>query len=144
MKKIPALLFCLWVVSCGKVSTCPSDMATPVNFVLYVDMPSDNPWARGYVIRKGQGAGRGGVIVVPQATGGFRAFELSAPHIGVSEKSTLQVSEDGMRLVCPADGSEFMMLNGMPLETGSTVSPCGLVEYRTAYSPTQRTVRVFN
>lgn len=144
MKKIYILLFCLFAVSCGKVSTCPSDMAAPVNFVLYVDMPSDNPWTKGYVVRKGQGAGRSGVIVVPQGTGGFRAFEMAAPHIGVSEKSTLEISEDGMRLVCPADGSEFMMLNGMPLETGKAVSPCGLVEYRTSYSQAQRTVRIFN
>ena len=57
--------------------------------------------------------GSRGVIVVNTGAG-YRAYDRNAPHICPSNNSTLMVKED-IKLVCPADGAEWILRSGEPL-----------------------------
>ena len=51
----------------------------------------------------------------------FKAFERSAPHISPSNCSQMTV-ENGIKMKCSCDDSEFNILNGAPLTSGITYS----------------------
>ena len=143
---IHVLTASLILPSCNKIPThCPSYGPLRVEIDLHIDIPSQNPYINGYVEYHGTNAGYGGVVVVPSyGASGFRAFELSAPHLPHTPDNLLTICDDAMRAFCPTDSSFFMLSNGLPLAEGKCVSPCPLVEYIVTYDETNRVISVRN
>lgn len=139
------ILALITLTSCQKNKQCPPLPNAKVNITLYTAIPAQNPNNKGYVECRGKQTGYGGVVVVSSYTlGTYRAFELSAPHLPRSKKTILEIQEDGMRAVCPADGAEFMLANGMPLSTGQNVSPCSMIEYIVVSVPNEGVIMIKN
>ena len=93
-------------VSCILVSTV--NVVINTSLPLYADLNNPGGWA--YV--DGPTAGSRGLIVVRTATG-YRAYDRNAPHICPGEKTTLYVKDD-IKMVCDADGAEWILLTGQP------------------------------
>lgn len=84
---------------------------------LYSDLQNPNGWA--YV--QGEGTGTKGLIVV-NIGNGFKAYDRNAPHICPNPTSTLEVV-DGIKLYCPFDKAEWILLTGQPLENDEGFAP---------------------
>ena len=84
---------------------------------LYSDLQNPNGWA--YV--QGEGTGTRGIIVVNTGTG-FKAYDRNAPHICSQLNSTLEVI-DGIKLYCPHDDAEWILLTGQPLTNEEGFTP---------------------
>lgn len=68
----------------------------------------------GYVVLTPDGTnGTRGMIIINTGSG-YRAYDRNAPHLCPDTHTTLQVEND-MKLVCPADGAEWLLLTGAPL-----------------------------
>lgn len=95
----------------GAVSCVPNmivNVSININLPLYSNL--NNPG--GWVYVDGATAGSRGLIVVRTASG-FKAYDRNAPHICPGEKTTLVVKED-IKIVCEADGAEWILLTGQP------------------------------
>lgn len=104
----------------GQKSCNPEyNVAVSINLSLplYSDLQNPNGWA--YV--QGEGTGTRGIIVVNTGNG-FRAYDRNAPHICPNPTSTLEVS-NGIKLYCPFDGAEWILLTGQPLENSEGFTP---------------------
>ena len=81
-----------------------------------LNLPSYAPlnYPNGYVVLPSDGTnGDRGVIIVNTGNG-FLAFDRNAPHICPANNTTLTVQDD-IKIVCPADGAEWALRNGQPL-----------------------------
>ncbi|MDD4820798.1 MAG: hypothetical protein PHD21_08200 [Flavobacteriales bacterium] len=145
MKKIILYLITILCIGCTKENVCPPLPKVKVEIVLYTVFPEQNPQNKGFIICKGKNAGYGGVVVVTAyPPGTYRAFELSAPHLPRGVNTILTVDEQGLKAICPADGAEFMLSTGMPLVSGTTTSPCGLIEYSAVSMPSEGIILIKN
>jgi hypothetical protein len=92
----------------------------PVNETINTDLPA----YQNLVVPGGWAYAPGGIsgIIVYNINGSqFKAFERSAPHIPSSSCSQMIV-ENGLRMKCLCDDSEFNILNGAPLTDGVSYS----------------------
>ena len=81
-----------------------------VIFPLYSELET-----RGWTYVGGEGTGTRGIIVV-KTTNGYKAYDRNAPHICPTTNSTLEVLDD-IKLYCPEDGAEWILLTGQPIHT---------------------------
>lgn len=101
----------------GTVSCVP---LTTINFQINTNLPLysnlNNPG--GYVeIPASPTTGTRGLIVV-RTTSGFKAYDRNAPHLCPTDKTTLYVKE-GIKIVCDADNSEWILLTGQPTKVAN-------------------------
>ena len=59
-----------------------------------------------------QSSGTRGLIVV-RSTTGFKVYDRNAPHICPDHDTTLEV-QNNIKIVCPKDGAEWILLTGQP------------------------------
>lgn len=119
-KLVLFMAFILIFQSCnsddGTVNCVPT---TTVNVVINTNLPLysalNNPG--GWIYFSGATAGTRGIIVVRTASG-YKAYDRNAPHICPAEKTTLYVKDD-IKMVCDADGSEWMLLTGQPTKVAN-------------------------
>lgn len=88
-----------------------------LSYPLYSDLQNPNGWA--YV--QGEGTGTRGIIVVNTGNG-YKAYDRNAPHICPNAESTLEVV-NGIKLYCPYDGAEWILLTGQPLVNEEGFAP---------------------
>lgn len=99
-------------VSCVPLTTISFSINT--NLPLYANLNSPG----GYVeIPAGPTSGTRGLIVVRTASG-YKAYDRNAPHICPDVKTTLYV-KDGIKIVCDADNSEWILLTGQPTKVAN-------------------------
>ncbi|MGB6082767.1 MAG: hypothetical protein WBF63_00975 [Moheibacter sp.] len=79
-----------------------------VNLPLYNEVET-----RGWTYVGGEGTGTRGLILI-KTTSGYKAYDRNAPHICPTPDSTLEVVDD-IKLYCPQDGAEWIMLTGEPI-----------------------------
>lgn len=96
--------------------------ATPVNVVLNLSLPAyfNLQNVGGWVYVNEQQAGTRGLIIV-RTTTGFKVYDRNAPHLCPDEATTLNV-ENNIKINCPKDGAEWILLTGEPLNI-ATVPP---------------------
>lgn len=70
----------------------------------------------GYVVLNPDGTNGGRGLIIVNTGARYLAFDRNAPHICPTAKSTLEVV-DGLKVVCPEDGAEWMLNTGMPLKS---------------------------
>ncbi len=113
----------LYLKSCSEreeqVSCFPS---RPINVVLNLNYPAYFALQNvgGWLYIEEQQSGTLGLIVV-RTTGGFKVYDRNAPHI-CPEDNTVLIVESNIKIVCPKDGAEWILLTGEPTKVAQ-ISP---------------------
>jgi len=79
-----------------------------VNLPLYSELET-----RGWTYVDGAGTGTKGIIVV-KLINGYKAYDRNAPHLCPGSNTRLEVVDD-IKLYCPEDGAEWILLTGEPI-----------------------------
>lgn len=123
--KVFILIFSTLIItnSCGNndetVSCFPN---APISVVLNLSLPLyQNLQNTGsFIYVNEQSSGSRGLIVV-RTTNSFKVYDRNAPHICPGSNTTLEVKEN-IKIICPTDGSEWILLTGEPIKI-SKVAP---------------------
>lgn len=113
-----ALIFSLLIISACRereeTVRCFPDV--PVNVILNLNLPAyyELQNVNGWIYVNEQQAGTRGLIVV-RTTNGFKIYDRNAPHLCPGNDTTLRV-ENGIRIVCPQDGAEWILITGEPIK----------------------------
>lgn len=119
-----ALIFSLLILSSCRereeTVRCFPDV--PVNVILNLKLPAyyELQNVNGWIYVNEQQAGTRGLIVV-RTTNGFKIYDRNAPHLCPGNDTTLQI-ENGIRIVCPQDGAEWILITGEPIKNAQ-ISP---------------------
>ncbi|WP_370898561.1 hypothetical protein [Chryseobacterium gossypii] len=106
----------LIINSCGSsedtVSCFPD---TPINVSLNLNFPAYYSLNQvgGWVYIDQQQSGTRGLIVVRASDTTFKVYDRNAPHICPDTNTTLEV-QDNIRVVCPKDNAQWILLTGQP------------------------------
>lgn len=113
---------------------------SPISVVLNLNLPSyqnlNHPG--GWVYVNEQGSGTRGLIVL-RTNGGFKVYDRNAPHLCPATETTLSVV-DNIKLYCPADKSEWILLTGEPIKVAQ-ISP---KIYLSQYDPNSNVLSIYN
>ena len=98
----------------------------PINVILNLSLPAyfNLQSVGGWIYVNQQESGTRGLIVVKTSTG-FSVYDRNAPHICPGNNTTLNV-DSNIKIVCPADGAEWILLTGQPTK----ISPIAPKTYR--------------
>lgn len=105
----------LFVNSCSErnetVNCFPN---SPINVVLNLNYPAYYALQNvgGWIYVNEQECGTRGLIVA-RTTNGFKIYDRNAPHICPEQNTTLNV-EGSIKVVCPKDGAEWILITGEP------------------------------
>ena len=95
-------------VSCFPSS--PISVVLDLNYPAYYDLQNINGWI--YVDE--QQCGTKGLIVV-RTTNGFKIYDRNAPHICPEGDQTKLEVDSNIKIVCPKDNAEWILLTGEPI-----------------------------
>lgn len=131
----------LAVKSCGSredtVSCFPSN---PINVTLNLNLPAYYALNQvgGWVYINEQQSGTRGLIVVRASDTTFKAYDRNAPHICPDNNTTLEV-KDNIRVVCPKDNAQWILLTGQPTSVAN-VPP---KTYLNNYDPAGKILNIY-
>lgn len=149
MKRNISFVFCsiLLIFSTLIINSCSNREETvscfpdvPINVVLNLNLPAyyQLQTVNGWIYVDEQESGTRGLIVV-KTTNGFNVYDRNAPHICPENNTTLSV-ESNIKIVCPKDGAEWILLTGEPTKI-SQVSP---KTYRSNFDANSGILTIFN
>lgn len=111
-----SILFLASIQSCldndGQKSCNPEYIISAsinVSLPLYSQLES-----RGWTYVDGEGTGTKGIVLV-RTNNGYKAYDRNAPHLCPGMNTRLEVVDD-MKLYCPEDDAEWMLLTGQPIK----------------------------
>ena len=116
--------------SCGNrddtVSCFPE---TGISVVLNLNLPAyfALQTVGGWMYIDEQSSGTRGLIVV-RTTNGFKVYDRNAPHICPDTNTTLEV-QGNIKIVCPKDGAEWILLTGQPTKVSGLAPKTYLYTY---------------
>ncbi|MGC4128842.1 MAG: hypothetical protein QM564_04620 [Bergeyella sp.] len=84
-----------------------------------------------------QSSGTRGLIVV-RTNGGFKVYDRNAPHLCPADDTTLSVESD-IKITCPKDGAEWILLTGQPTKIAS-IAP---KTYSYSYNSANNTLTIY-
>ena len=95
------------------VSCFPNEI---INVQLNLNLPaySNALNTNGWVYINEQQSGSRGLILVKTGTS-FKVYDRNAPHLCPDSNTTLEV-QNNMKIVCPKDGSEWILTDGTPIK----------------------------
>ena len=149
MKKLSTSLFFLFflIFSTLNHSSCSRTQETVscfpevnIQVMLNLNLPAYYPLQNvgGWIYVNEQSAGTRGQIVVRTSTG-FKIYDRNAPHICPDSSTTLEV-KDNIKILCPKDGAEWILLTGQPTNI-SSVPP---KTYHYNYDSSSNILNIFN
>lgn len=104
-------------ISCNDDDTtvnCIPNVSIAAQYNLSLPSFSNLNYPNGYVVLAPDGTNGNQGIIIVNTGNGFLVFDRNAPHRCPGNNTTLQV-QDEMKIVCPADGAEWALRNGQPL-----------------------------
>jgi len=107
-----------------------------LNLAAYHKLNNVGEWI--YV--NGAGAGTNGLIVIRASNTTFKIYDRNAPHLCPSGTETILKVEDNIKIICPKDGAEWILLTGQPTKI-SNVPP---KTYRYDYNPNVKVLSIYN
>ncbi len=126
-KKINLIVAVIVLVTSFLITLGCTRMAEPVNCFPYsninvqlnLNLPAYYALQNtgGWIYVNEQQSGTRGLIVV-RTTTGFMVYDRNAPHICPENNTTLSVEND-IKITCPKDGSEWILLTGQPVKTAN-------------------------
>ena len=113
---------------------------TNVSVILNLNLPTyfNLQTVGGWIYVDEQSSGTRGLIVV-RTTTGYMIYDRNAPHICPDTNTTLSV-ESNIKIVCPKDGAEWILLTGQPTKT-SKLPP---KMYRYNYNSSTNILTIYN
>ncbi|QCX53523.1 hypothetical protein [Elizabethkingia sp. JS20170427COW] len=93
----------------------------------------------GWIYVNEVGAGNRGLIIV-RSTTGFIAYDRNAPHLCPDGDNTILKVVDNIKIVCPKDDAEWILLTGQPTKVAK-VNP---KIYRVIYNSNMNTISIYN
>lgn len=136
------LIFSTLIInSCGnREETVSCFPEVPINVVINLNLPAyyELQNVNGWIYLNQIESGTRGLIIV-RTTNGFKVFDRNAPHICPDNNTTLMV-ESNIKIVCPKDGAEWILLTGEPTKI-SQVSP---KTYRYNFDSNANVLSIFN
>lgn len=103
--------------TCGNreetVSCFPNQI---ISIQININLPAYNNLQTigGWIYINEQQSGTRGLIIV-RTTSGFKIYDRNAPHICPDTSTTLEV-KDNIKITCPKDGAEWILLTGEPVK----------------------------
>ena len=113
---------------------------SPISVMLNLNLPSYQNLNNvgGWVYVNEQGSGTRGLIVL-RTNGGFKVYDRNAPHLCPATETTLSVV-DNIKLYCPADKSEWILLTGETIKVAQI--PPKIYPYQ--YDPNSNVLSIYN
>ncbi len=95
----------------------------PINVSLNLNLPAYNAlnYDDGWIYVNEQQSGTRGLIIV-RVGNAFKVYDRNAPHLCPDNDTTLEV-KDNIAIVCPKDGTKWMLRTGQPLDGAKTSLP---------------------
>lgn len=118
-------------VSC--FPSIPINVTLDLNLAGYYDLQNTGGWM---YIDELQSGTRG--LIVVRTVDGFKAYDRNAPHLCPDSNTTLEV-KDGIKIICPKDGAEWMLLSGQPTAVAN-VPP---KTYPAQYNSSTNTLQIY-
>lgn len=121
----------LTIQSCGSredtVSCFPNN---PINVTLNLNLPAYYALNQvgGWVYINEQQSGTKGLIIVRSSDSTFKVYDRNAPHICPDSNTTLEV-QDNIRVVCPKDNAQWILLTGQPTAVANVPPKTYLYNY---------------
>lgn len=111
-----------------------------INVQLNLNLPAYYPLQNtgGWIYVNEQQSGTRGLIVV-RTTTGFMIYDRNAPHICPENNTTLSVQND-IKIICPKDGAEWILLTGQPVKNASVTPKM----YTYNYDARSNTLNIYN
>lgn len=115
----------LSINSCGSredtVNCFPSN---PINVTLNLNLPAYSAlnYDDGWIYVNEQQSGTRGLIIV-RVGNSFKIYDRNAPHLCPDDHTTLEVTKDNLAILCPKDGTKWILRTGMPQEGAKTGLP---------------------
>lgn len=119
-------------VSCFPHS--PIHVSLNLNLPAYQELNLINGWK--YIDE--QSSGTNGLIIL-KTNHGFQIYDRNAPHLCPDKGTVLEVIDD-VKIVCPKDGAEWMLLTGEMLKVAN-VPPKTYRNYE--YNPYNNTLTIY-
>lgn len=113
---------------------------TVINVTLNLNLPAyfNLQNVGGWIYTNEQSDGTRGLIIV-KTTNGFKVYDRNAPHLCPENNTTLEV-EDNIKIICPKDGAEWILLTGQPTKI-ATIPP---KTYPYTYNPATNILTIYN
>ncbi len=118
-------------VSC--FPSIPINVTLDLNLAGYYDLQNTGGWM---YIDELQSGTRG--LIVVRNGNDFKAYDRNAPHLCPDSNTTLEV-KDGIKIICPKDGAEWMLLSGQPTAVAN-VPP---KTYPAQYNSSTNTLQIY-
>ncbi len=120
-RSILAILLTISVLNISKSCSSRDDTVNcfpevNINVVLNLNLPAYQNLQNvgGWIYVDEQSSGTRGLIVVKTTTG-FKIYDRNAPHI-CPDSSTTLIVENSVKITCPKDGAEWILLTGEPIK----------------------------
>ena len=134
----------LSIKSCGSredtVSCFPNN---PINVTLNLNLPAYNALNNdgGWIYINEQQSGTRGLIAV-RTGNAFKIYDRNAPHLCPDDNTTLEVTKDNLSILCPKDGTKWILRTGQP-QTGAKTGlpPRTYTTYN--YDPATKTLNIY-
>ena len=151
MKKTFSILsiFILLISSNLSINSCGSREDTvncfpnnPINVSLNLNLPAYNAlnYDENRIYVNEQQSGTRGLIIV-RVGNAFKVYDRNAPHLCPDNDTTLEV-KDNIAIVCPKDGTKWMLRTGQPLDGAKTsLPPKTYTSYN--YDPASKTLNIY-
>lgn len=121
-------------VSC--FPSVPINVTLDLNLAGYYDLQNTGGWM---YIDELQSGTRGLIVVrTNNSNTPFLVFDRNAPHLCPDSNTTLEV-KDGIKIICPKDGAEWMLLSGQPTAVAN-VPP---KTYPAQYNSSTNTLQIY-
>lgn len=139
---ITLLIFNILAInSCSRREDTVSCFPTnPINVTINLNLPAYYSLNQvgGWVYINQEQSGSRGLIVVRASDNTFKAYDRNAPHICPDGNTTLEV-QDNIRVVCPKDNAQWILLTGQPTAV-SNVPP---KTYLYNYNPSTKDLNIY-
>jgi len=143
VQRIPIILILtfstLSILSCeSREETVSCFPHQQVGVQIFLNLPRFQPLQHpgGWVYLDDPGSGARGLIVI-RTTTGFNVYDRNAPHLCPGPETTLEVKDD-IKIICPQDGAEWMLLTGQPLKIAK-IAP---KRYNYTFDPASSTLTI--
>lgn len=115
----------LYLNSCGsREDTVNCFPNVPINVTLNLNLPAYSAlnYDDGWIYVNEQQSGTRGLIIV-RVGNSFKIYDRNAPHLCPDNDTTLEVTKDNLAILCPKDGTKWILRTGMPQEGAKTGLP---------------------
>lgn len=112
------------------------DVSIDLNLPAYHSLNNVGQW----IYLDKVGAGSRGLIVVRASQNTFKIYDRNAPHLCPDGEKTILKVVDDIKIICPKDGAEWILLTGQPTKVAGKAPKT----YAYTFSPNTKILSIYN